>query len=738
MLLPQPNHLSNYNHQRTGRFERLMDLIFSKAGGFKLSAKTKWEEAQVKKQEYKRKLKSWIRREAHYKRSYDRRYPVIPARELDALALRREVALKRKPQPQVSDLVYPDSRIPRYSYNDSPSTSFRPYEYQVNGLHNYDSTNISSRRSIDIAKRYGNQDPILTDFIEREIQRARKFKQTPQRYPLVDICASLAIETQKPTRLKLIRVPDNGPRLTPRESNPWNGSTINTTSELDGVTKRVKSPISTENQLPLSVFTPIATTETVATEISIECGYTEVYNVTAEIKAAVKMEVAAETKGLNHELKIEAKREVEVEQKILEQEEYFPSEVLVQSDLKEIQDGPAEIGFPAEAKEATPAAENKILEPENVTTTVSPEYSSVEIYGLSAEVEVPAGIKKVAKGVANKKYKPKKTTSTELRKLVLLKASQAVLDSQKLEESRKEKVEHEVVNVEIKQKCAQRCLSTTVSKAAKPSNGIASRLANFEKTVPGFDNLPVKPIVKAPQEAKLLESKTKATVPEVTKGKALQPKSKPQRDTEGPKEVRSIKFSSEARKAKLMAKLRVLKRKGLIGVPQTDQRYKDHILEEKKAEAKAKSLRFDMHRQKYFATREENARNLKELGETPSQHYTGPHAQYLSEVYGRKIEKAGKNRDLAVTVIEKMIEEADAIPRLDREMTEEEIMTLHDVILFYHGEFQKGEDPQLIRDDHRRILFRSPMISLYYNNEDFQEFEQWLCYEIAEYKLDQV
>ena len=82
-----------------------------------------------------------------------------------------------------------------------------------------------------------------------------------------------------------------------------------------------------------------------------------------------------------------------------------------------------------------------------------------------------------------------------------------------------------------------------------------------------------------------------------------------------------------------------------------------------------------------------------------------------------------------------MLEECESVQFLDRELTKCELEELREAILFCNKQFYEGIHPQVINDDVSQVLFRSPLISLYYYNREYQEFDQWLCCQIEESKL---
>ena len=82
-----------------------------------------------------------------------------------------------------------------------------------------------------------------------------------------------------------------------------------------------------------------------------------------------------------------------------------------------------------------------------------------------------------------------------------------------------------------------------------------------------------------------------------------------------------------------------------------------------------------------------------------------------------------------------MQEELKTAQILERELTESELEGLLKKVLLCKNEFNRGVHPRVIKDDGSRILFRSPLASLYCNNREFQEFDQWLCCQMEESEL---
>jgi hypothetical protein len=155
----------------------------------------------------------------------------------------------------------------------------------------------------------------------------------------------------------------------------------------------------------------------------------------------------------------------------------------------------------------------------------------------------------------------------------------------------------------------------------------------------------------------------------------------------------------------------------------------------KHLDADARTQRFNIHYNKYFADREKRIAIHKKRGYTLDALFTRAHGKYLGDVYGRQIEKIGIDSSVRDFLAKKLLEECKSVQFLNRELTKSELEELREAILFCNNQFYEGIHPQVIKDDVNRILFRSPLTSLYYYNREYQEFDQWLCCQIEESKL---
>jgi len=158
-------------------------------------------------------------------------------------------------------------------------------------------------------------------------------------------------------------------------------------------------------------------------------------------------------------------------------------------------------------------------------------------------------------------------------------------------------------------------------------------------------------------------------------------------------------------------------------------------LSSKHLDANARTQRFNIHYKKYFADREKRIAIHKKRGYPLDALFTRAHGKYLGDVYGRQIEKIGIDSSVRDFLAKKLLEECKSVLFLNRELTKSELEELREAILFCNNQFYEGIHPQVIKDDVNRILFRSPLTSLYYYNREYQEFDQWLCCQIEESKL---
>jgi len=149
----------------------------------------------------------------------------------------------------------------------------------------------------------------------------------------------------------------------------------------------------------------------------------------------------------------------------------------------------------------------------------------------------------------------------------------------------------------------------------------------------------------------------------------------------------------------------------------------------------AKTQRFNNHRAKYFADRERKIVNHKKRGYAPGSLFRISHGKYLRDVYERQMEIIGLDSSVKDFLANKLQEELKTAQIIERELTKSEMEGLLEKIVLGKNEFNEGVHPQVIKDDGSRILFRSPLASLYYNNREYQEFDQWLCFQIEESKL---
>jgi hypothetical protein len=158
-------------------------------------------------------------------------------------------------------------------------------------------------------------------------------------------------------------------------------------------------------------------------------------------------------------------------------------------------------------------------------------------------------------------------------------------------------------------------------------------------------------------------------------------------------------------------------------------------LSSKHLDAEARTQRFKIHRKRYFANREKRIASHKKHGLPLDALFMRSHGKYLGEVYGRQIEKIGNDSSVTNFLAKKLLEECKSVQFLNRELTKSELEELREAILFCYNQFFEGIHPLVIKDDVNRILFRSPLTSLYYYNREYQEFDQWLCCQIEESKL---